>query len=281
MGIFGGIKDTYKKSEAAVVVQNLLEHQVKVGFYELNHAKVANQLVEYTWNKMPDIYGGKFGQRPHKLTVAASALINGISLASKDDVNRTALITSLRNLLAEIDTNGEFYPFNSLDHKLLEKCSTGFIEVMQEYSDSEPEDLEEPEIKYNAAQEVRKYLKIMGYDLSDYGIAVALLEVESGYSEVEAAAHLAYTTMALDIRESGNNIVRLMSFVPHATELMKLLSHYKDEGLMRSEQCQNDVNAIFGIVTVGPDQVDWLEQVLKDPIAGKERVALSRIDYSD
>ena len=27
MGLFSGIKNTYKKSEAAVIVQNLLEHQ--------------------------------------------------------------------------------------------------------------------------------------------------------------------------------------------------------------------------------------------------------------
>ena len=46
MGLFSGIKSRYKKSEAAVVVQKLLEHQANVGMCDLDPRKTANKLVE-------------------------------------------------------------------------------------------------------------------------------------------------------------------------------------------------------------------------------------------
>lgn len=75
MGLFSGVKDTYKKSEAAVVVQNLIEENVRDGWMESNNpAQLANILVGRAWDAMPDVFSGKFGQRPHKISVAAIAL---------------------------------------------------------------------------------------------------------------------------------------------------------------------------------------------------------------
>ncbi len=136
MGLFGEIKNTYKKNEAAIVVQNLLEHQAKVGLFDLDPAKLAKKLVEIVWNSKPDVFDGKFGQRPHKLTVAASALVNGIELFKDGDLNRNALILSLGNILSEIETNGRLYPLNGLDHQLLNVCMSIFAEITQEFSDS-------------------------------------------------------------------------------------------------------------------------------------------------
>lgn len=135
MGLFGAIKSTYKKSEAAVVVQNLLEHQAKVCGFDLDPATLANKLVELVWNSKPDVFDGKFGQRPHKITVAASALANGILLL-EDNVNRDALVLSLGNILTEIQTNGRLYPLNSLDHQLLEGTASVFSEIAQKFSRS-------------------------------------------------------------------------------------------------------------------------------------------------
>lgn len=136
MGLFSGIKSTYKKSEAAVVVQNLLEHQAKVGLLDLDPAKLANKLVEVVWDSKPDVFDGKFGQRPHKITVAASALANGIELFEDGDLNRNALVLSLGNILSELETNGRLYPFNSLDHQLLDASMSIFAEIAKEFSES-------------------------------------------------------------------------------------------------------------------------------------------------
>ena len=80
MALFRGIKSTYKKSEAAVVVQNLLEHQAKAGLFNLDPASIATKLVAAAWKQKPDVFDGLFGQRPHKITVAAFAFANGMYL---------------------------------------------------------------------------------------------------------------------------------------------------------------------------------------------------------
>ena len=73
--------------EAAVVVSNLLEHYTASGPLELDAspAKTANRLIEEVWHRMPDIFEGKFGHRPHKLTVAGVALSQGIVSAKDRD----------------------------------------------------------------------------------------------------------------------------------------------------------------------------------------------------
>ena len=143
MGLFSGIKSTYKKSEAAVVVQNLLEIQAQVGLLELDPAKLANQLVGSVWDAKPDIYDGRFGQRPHKISVAASALARG-ALESTPSSYRDALVISLGNILSELEVNGGFYPLNSMDHTLIELAVKVLEDLSNEPSvsliDAEPND---------------------------------------------------------------------------------------------------------------------------------------------
>lgn len=133
MGLFRGIKDTYKKSEAAVIVQNLLEHQVSIGTFDDDPAKLANQLVGKVWESLPDVFGGKFGQRPHKISVAATSLVHGIETLDKQSPSRAGLVFSLGALLNEVNTNGSFYPFNSTDLRLLNMSAEIFSEEASRY----------------------------------------------------------------------------------------------------------------------------------------------------
>ena len=128
MGIFAGIKHRYKKIEAAVVVQSLLDIQAKISYFGHDPANSASVLIQSVWDEKPDIFSGKFGQRPHKLAVAAIALSRGLSLARQDDPHRMALLASLGKVLAEAHTNAGFYPFNNLDSTLLEAAGEVFIE---------------------------------------------------------------------------------------------------------------------------------------------------------
>jgi hypothetical protein len=130
MELFSGIKSTYKKSEAAVAVQILLEHQAEASTFSLNPASLANKLVAAVWDQKPDIYDGRFGQRPHKLSVAATALMNGIDQFRGDDPNRQALILAITNLITEIEMNYGLYPFNSLDHVLLKSVRSALLNLM-------------------------------------------------------------------------------------------------------------------------------------------------------
>jgi hypothetical protein len=128
-----------------------------------------------------------------------------------------------------------------------------------------------------ALGEVLKHLRIMGYDPTPYGIGVALLSLQSGYNRVEIASHLAHVTLARDVREALGDFVKLISYHTHGMALLEVLKQYKDARAMHPTQWQNDARAIMGIITIDTEQEAWLSKVLSDPVAGKERVATSRV----
>lgn len=132
MGLLSGIKDTYKKSEAAVVVQNLLEHQRDAGLFEQDPAMTAKALVDAVWQGRPHVFGGQFWQRPHQLAVAACALANGLNLVRREDSQRDAFAISLGMLLSEFEINGCFYSFSNVDHRLLHEASATYSALANE-----------------------------------------------------------------------------------------------------------------------------------------------------
>ena len=138
-----GMVNTFKKSEAAVVVQKLLEIQAIAGLFDKDCAAYAQVLVDAAWSEKPTVFDGSFGQRPFKLSVAATALANGLShlkgntsQVRSDSSTRDALVLSLGNIFLEVETNGNLYPLNSLDHQLLEDAKTVYIEVSEEMTSS-------------------------------------------------------------------------------------------------------------------------------------------------
>lgn len=135
MGLIRGIKNTYKKSESSLVVKELLMRQAKAGMLTLDPNKLSFDLINSVWYQMPDVFGGKFGQSPHKLAVAAAALANGVEQYKSDDPIRRALILSLGNVLSELETNGPLYPLNSLDQEVIRAAESIFSEVATEIVD--------------------------------------------------------------------------------------------------------------------------------------------------
>jgi hypothetical protein len=121
MGLFQTIKSNWKKSEAAVVIQNLLEHQARHSLFGFaaDPAKIANELVARIWDAKPDIFDGNFGQRPHKISVAAIALASAIENLPSTNSHYYAFAIALGQVLQEWETNGSFYPLNSIDNRLL------------------------------------------------------------------------------------------------------------------------------------------------------------------
>lgn len=138
-GLFGGLKNTYYKSEAAVIVQNLLQIQKNAHFLTADASKLANELVTAVWDRKPDVFSGKFGQRPHKIVTAAAALAIGVIVRDDTDPDRAAILLSLGNVLSELEVNGRLYPLNSVDEELLE----GALRVFKMEADLRSEPKEE------------------------------------------------------------------------------------------------------------------------------------------
>ena len=134
--MFRAIKDTYAKSEAAVVVQNLLEIQVKKGFFDQEPKRSANDLVEIVWYKSPDLFDGRFGQRPNKVSLAAAAFENAMRVLGIENANAQVFAICLGNIIQEISVNGYRYPLNSLDEKILSDAARTLANFGQDYSSS-------------------------------------------------------------------------------------------------------------------------------------------------
>lgn len=127
------IKNIYKKSEAAAVIQAMLEDVAIDGYFDLNPATTATTLVSEVWCKSPAVYEGRFGQRPHKLTVVVAAMANGLKLFAGDYKSHTGLCFALAALFKNLEDNQGFYPFNSLDYRLQSEAFECLVLAMSEY----------------------------------------------------------------------------------------------------------------------------------------------------
>ncbi|CAK1942531.1 hypothetical protein L8R85_24945 [Vibrio splendidus] len=122
-------------------------------------------------------------------------------------------------------------------------------------------------------------LTVMGYDILPYGLTVAKAELASGYRPAEIASHLAFTTMARDIHEVRDDFLKISAIYPHGMALLDVLKDCKDNHLINPAQWENDSTAVCRIITLDEQQLEWIGKILNDPVAGKSRLATSRIEY--
>lgn len=137
MGLFKGVKNTWKKSEAAALIQKLLEIQKEQGMFTLDPAAAANMMVAKEWDKAPDFFDGRRGPRPHKVTVAACAMMPVIVGAVERDAltpNTMALVVCISQILTEIGTHPEQFELNAKDEHVLGAYMEKFEEIQPKLS---------------------------------------------------------------------------------------------------------------------------------------------------
>lgn len=128
-------------------------------------------------------------------------------------------------------------------------------------------------------ENVRKIAHHLGYDLTPYGNAFSLVSLASGYNEFATATQIALVTLAADIRAAGHDITRLMAFMPHTMAMIDIMKEWKDRGVLPQAIFENDGRAMVKVATASPEQNEWIDKVLSDPVAAAERVANCRLDY--
>ena len=124
-------RNNLEKSKAAVVVQNLHETQVSLGQCEPD-PRMGNKLVGIVWDWKPDLFSGSFGQRPHKLSVAAMALAAGSTGTKLAEGTRVALLLSLGTIIEQYAVNGNLYAFNGIDEHLFKLSIDSYKETALE-----------------------------------------------------------------------------------------------------------------------------------------------------
>lgn len=134
--MFGGIKNTYKKSEAAAIVQNLLQIRKDEGAYHGEPAADANSLIRAVYERTPERFNGKRGLRPHKLSFAAQGFAYGLSMSAENSRTTLAYLACLEQILQEVEKNQILYPLNKLDQVLLGEAVIALEEKAVAYNES-------------------------------------------------------------------------------------------------------------------------------------------------
>lgn len=132
MKVFKNVWSFYKKTNATIVVQNLLTIQVENGQFDANPALSARMLVDQVWNKSPHLFDGRFGQRPHKISIAAAAFSNAIQDRKLGKLSGNSFAICLGKILDNVAVNGKLYPLNALDMELLDTASRVYAKVTGE-----------------------------------------------------------------------------------------------------------------------------------------------------
>ncbi len=101
----------------------------------VNLAEVANELVDNLWATDPDTYGGRYGQRPHKLTIVASALALAVSKSTGEDYTRYFYAHAFTSVVSVYIEMKELYPLSDLDHLLMEDVMDVYRQFDHELQD--------------------------------------------------------------------------------------------------------------------------------------------------
>ncbi len=129
-GISGAVVNIYTKSTASAIVQSLLEHQK---FFEGDPHGEAIKYIDEAWEEKPDIFNGKFGQRPHRLATAIYTLALALQrLEREKDNNAEWVLIALGNALSEIEANGSLYLFKNIDRAIIENSIEIFSSIAGE-----------------------------------------------------------------------------------------------------------------------------------------------------
>lgn len=130
--MFGGIKNNWKKSEAAVFIQNLFEGLQQQGMFPGNPAAIANKIIDKAFEGRPEIFDGSRGVRPHKVAYAAAALGMVGAEADRGGQLIVPVMMALGIILRDVEANYLAYSFSPLDKNLIETSRSIFERISSE-----------------------------------------------------------------------------------------------------------------------------------------------------
>ena len=127
----------------------------------------------------------------------------------------------------------------------------------------------------NTIEVVAELLKPLGYELTEDGIGLVATEIASNYSAAEIVSHIILCTIALDAKEAHDDadLKKLMEIASSSISVSKAIKFFIENKWMHPSQYQNDVAALAGVSILGPEQKEWIEKILSDPMVSNKRLA--------
>mgnify|MGYP005988624429 CR=1 FL=1 len=133
MSLFSFFPNLLAKAKASIIVENLLIIQNERFNFDNNISKTSQELINQVFESMPDVYEGKFGVRPHKVTIAISALAEGLNKINVENKLFTPYLLSLATALNEVEINSGFYSFTNIDYTLIDTSVKIFEKKANEF----------------------------------------------------------------------------------------------------------------------------------------------------
>jgi hypothetical protein len=130
-GVPRGIISIQRKSLAAAAIQALLEQQAGLGMKLSNRspADAAREYVEAAWDSKPDVFNGRFGQRPHKISVVVYALALAAKRLNRQSGEFLEVMQAGCAAFSEVETNRHFYPLTKTDAALIKEAMEMFVPI--------------------------------------------------------------------------------------------------------------------------------------------------------
>jgi hypothetical protein len=124
MSFFSGIKNTWKHAEYSVFLQGFLDPMARTGSISVrpdanSMRDFSTLLTDAAWQAFPEAFDGRFGQRPHKISAALTAMASGLLIDDIDRITKTGLSLGIYKLISAIEANADLYPFSTMDWKLI------------------------------------------------------------------------------------------------------------------------------------------------------------------
>jgi hypothetical protein len=129
--MLGTIVTTWRLSQAAVVVQDLLSQYSALTEVQGVESEVANKLVQKAHDDQPLLFQGKLGKRPHKVSMAATALGLGVTRMAHRPESQRVFTLALGSLLLEVTGKLGAYALSSHDHSLLELAQGAYLRSIE------------------------------------------------------------------------------------------------------------------------------------------------------
>lgn len=131
MSFFRSIISFFKKSDAAIVVQNLLVIEAKQGNFQGDPALTAHILVDKVWKEYLPLFDGRYGQRPHKISVAAIAFSFAMRPLTMGQPHFYPYLNCLGKILMEYEKLVIQNQLNEMDDENFEVAIHGYNSAAQ------------------------------------------------------------------------------------------------------------------------------------------------------
>ena len=119
MGLFTEIGNIWAKSNSAIIVENYLR-QHEPSLPPEDSKAMASICVNKSWEIYPDVFDGKYGQRPHKIVIALVGMTQVINSTERNHQSFQLMLLSTVNLYRDILANSELLPLKNIDYKMIE-----------------------------------------------------------------------------------------------------------------------------------------------------------------